>query len=309
MRNVELVIAPKDSPRHRVLVSGRALVAPDGANLGAVVSMHDITERKHLEQELRAALEQAQAANRATSQFLTMMSHELRTPMQAVVGYADLLLAGGENSLTPEQVDDVQTIRRGAERMMALVSQMLDLSRLEAGRMELAIGPINLGEIIAQVRQEVAPQAAARGLQLHIDVPADLLVALGDRMGVHQILLNLAGNAANFTQQGFVRITARATTEEIAVAVSDTGMGIAAEALPHIFEEFRQADNGMTRRHEGAGLGLAIARMLAEQMDGRITVSSQPGVGSTFTLHLPLASSTAPAGGDEDMVPSPPPAG
>jgi PAS domain S-box-containing protein len=256
---------------------------------GFVVNSRDITERKRRDEQLRAALEAAQAGNRAQRQFLAMMSHELRTPMQAVLGYADLLLAGGDDSLTPEQVEDVQTIRRGAERMMALVSQMLDLSRLEAGRMELSSGPVDLGKIIAQVRQDLAPHAETKGLELHIDLPLDLPPVLGDPGGVHQILLNLAGNAVKFTEEGTVHITGRVTEAGVAVAVSDTGIGIAAAALPQIFEEFRQVDGGMTRRHDGAGLGLAIAKVLAEQMGGRICVESRPDVGSTFTLHLPAS--------------------
>ena len=142
-----------------------------GERRGAVSVVRDITARKQVERELQAALGAAHVGIRAQGQFLAMMSHELRTPMQAVLGYADILLAGGEGSLTPQQVEDVQAIRRGAERMMALVTQMLDLSRLEAGRMELATGPVDLGTIIAQVRQDVAPQAASKGLDLRIDLP------------------------------------------------------------------------------------------------------------------------------------------
>jgi PAS domain S-box-containing protein len=256
---------------------------------GIVVNSRDVTERKRRDEELQQALMAAQAGNQAQRQFLTMMTHELRSPMQAVLGYADLLLAGGDGSLTPEQVADVQTIRRGAERMMTLVTQMLDLSRLEAGRMELSSGPVDLGTIIAQVRQDLAPQAASKGLDLDIALPPDLPAVLGDPVGIHQILLNLAGNAVKFTPAGAVRITASSTDAGVAVAVSDTGIGIAAAALPQIFEEFRQVDSGMTRRHDGAGLGLAIAKVLAEQMGGRIAVESQIGVGSTFTLHLPAA--------------------
>ena len=258
----------------------------------AVAVVREVTERKQRDEELRAALHAAQSANRAKTLFLRMMSHELRTPMQAVLGYADLLLSGGSGSLTREQVEDVQTIRRGAERMMALVSRMLDLSRLEAGRMELTSGLVDLGAILAQVRDDVAPQATTKGLALHIELPAELPPVWGDAMGIHQILLNLAGNAVKFTQAGSVCITARTTGDAVAVAVSDTGIGIPVEALPSIFEEFHQIDGGMARRHEGAGLGLAIAKMLAEQMGGRINVESCPAVGSTFTLHLPLCGET-----------------
>ena len=253
---------------------------------GLSVFFHDITHRKRVDEELRSALTAAHAANRATRQFLTMMSHELRTPMQAVMGYAELLLAGPEGSLTPEQTEDVQTIRRGATRLVHLVTQMLDLSRLEAGQIELQAEPVALAPIIEEVRRDMTSQAAAKGLALISALPAELPPVLGDEMGVHLILLNLVSNAVKFTEEGEVRISAQATDGEVAITVRDTGIGIAAEVLPHIFEEFRQAEGGMTRRYEGAGLGLTIARLFAELMGGRITVESQLGHGSTFTLRL-----------------------
>ena len=256
--------------------------------------VRDITDRKRLEQERRDALEAAQAAHRASSQLLAMLSHELRTPMQAVLGYAELLLAGPSGSLTPEQAEDVRLIQRAAGRLVGFVKQMLDLSRLEAGQMGLKREPVDLAEVIEEVRQEVAPQAADKALALHGDLPPDFPPALGDGMGVHQILLNLVGNAVKFTEAGEVRIVALAVDACVEVAVSDTGIGIAAESLSDIFEEFRQADRGTTRRYDGAGLGLAIARRLAEQQGGGITVASRPGRGSTFTLRLPIAARPTP---------------
>ena len=259
-----------------------------------VTVVRDITDRKRLEQERRDALEAAQAAHRASSQLLAMLSNELRTPMQAVLGYAELLLAGPSGSLTPEQAEDVRLIQRAAGRLVGFVKQMLDLSRLEAGQMGLKREPVDLAEVIEEVRQEVAPQAADKALALHGDLPPDFPPALGDGMGVHQILLNLVGNAVKFTEAGEVRIVALAVDACVEVAVSDTGIGIAAESLSDIFEEFRQADRGTTRRYDGAGLGLAIARRLAEQQGGGITVASRPGRGSTFTLRLPIAARPTP---------------
>jgi signal transduction histidine kinase len=263
-------------------------VRNDAGEIGAWQGiLLDVSERVRLEQELRQALEAAQAANRARSHFLAMMSHELRTPMQAVLGYADLLLIEPEGSLTTRQLEDIHYIRQGAGRMISLVGQMLDLSRLEAGRLELAIESVDLGKIIEQVRQDVAPQAAAKGVALSSDLPPLLPPLRGDPLRLHQILLNLAGNAVKFTEQGTVTIAAVDTGPTVDVAVSDTGIGIASDILPHVFEEFRQADSGMTRRHTGAGLGLAIAKRLAEQHGGLISAVSVPNEGSTFTLHLP----------------------
>jgi PAS domain S-box-containing protein len=258
-----------------------------GLTTGVSTITRDITERKQFEQELQAALEAAQAATRAKSLFLAMMSHELRTPLQAVLGYADLLLRGAEGSLTDEQVEDVGYIRGGGSRMIALIDQLLDLSRMEAGRLDIAEVPVDLVEIIEQVRQDVAPQSAAKSLDLNIDLPPSLPLVVGDPDRLRQILLNLAGNAVKFTDEGSVRITACTTDGGVDVDVSDSGIGITAEALPMVFEEFRQVDGSMTRRHGGAGLGLAIAHKLARQMGGSITVVSRYGTGSTFTLHLP----------------------
>jgi two-component system sensor histidine kinase/response regulator len=260
-----------------------------GETIGVSTITRDITERKRFEQELQEALEAAQAATRTKSLFLAMMSHELRTPLQAVLGYADLLLLGPEASLTPEQREDLSYIHSGASRMVELIEHLLDLSRMEAGRLELAAEPVDLAEIIEQVRQDVAPQAAAKALAVQIDAPASLPPALGDPDRLRQILLNLAGNAVKFTEQGTVCIRAREAGDGISLAVIDTGIGISPEALPYIFEEFRQVDGSLTRRYGGAGLGLAIARRLAEQMGGNLTVVSTPGSGSTFTLRMPAA--------------------
>ena len=269
------------------------LVAAGPDEVVAVV--RDITDRKRLECELRDAVASAQAASRATSQLLDMMSHELRTPMQAVMGYAELLLAGPKGSLTAEQSEDVRCIHQGATRLVGFVKQMLDLSRLEAGQMGLKSEPVDLPQIVDEVRQNVAPQAAEKSLRLHVDLPQDLPPVLGDAMGIHQILLNLVGNAVKFTDRGAVRISARVVADRVEIEVNDTGIGIAADALPHIFEEFHQADSGTTRRYDGAGLGLAIARRLAEQQAGEIRVTSQFGVGSIFTLQLSIALSPVAA--------------
>lgn len=260
----------------------RAFPSPRGLS----VSLHDVSKWKLLEQELRNALADANTAHRATSEFLAMMSHELRTPMQAVLGYADLLIAGTENTLTADQIEDVRCIQQGGKRMIALIDQMLELSRLQAGRLDLTIEEVDLRMVIDQVRQDIVPLAAAKGLDLSFDVPPSLPLVQGDSARLRQILLNLAANAVKFTARGWVRIGARLTPEHIEIAVSDTGIGIPEQALGHIFEEFRQADSSTTRRFGGAGLGLAIARKLAEQQGGHISVVSKPNVGSTFTLHL-----------------------
>ena len=270
----------------REVESRVSFIEIDGRREGLVSAIRDVTERKQLEHDLRLALDAANAATRSKSQFLAMMSHELRTPLQAVLGYTDFLLLGAEDTLVPEQREDLGHIHRGGIRMLALIEQLLDLSRLEAGRMDLMQELVDLQEIIDQVRPDIAPQAMAKGLELSITLPAALPLVLGDAGRLRQVLLNLADNAIKFTDQGAVSISAHSSGNSVSVAVRDTGIGITAEALPMVFEEFRQVDSSMTRRYGGAGLGLAIAKRLVEQMGGSITVESQPDHGSTFTVHL-----------------------
>jgi PAS domain S-box-containing protein len=274
-------------------VEGRTgFIEVDGEHAIMVSAIRDVTDRKRLEHDLREALQGAEAAAQSKSLFLAMMSHELRTPLQAVLGYSDLLLLGPEGSLTPAQRADLGYIRDGAIRMTGLIDDLLDLSRMEVGQLDLAKEPVDLAVTIEQVRQDIAPQVGAKGLDLSIAIPPALPPVSGDPARLRQILLNLAANAVKFTDAGAVQITARVADEEVQIDVSDTGIGIAAEDLPAIFEEFHQVDGSMSRRQGGAGLGQAIAQRLAEQMDGSITVISQPGSGSTFTLHLPVAVNT-----------------
>lgn len=256
---------------------------------GVAIYLRDISASKALERELREALAAAHAANHASNVFLGMMSHELRTPLQAVLGYSDLLLAGPAGSLSSEQAEDVRCIHQAASRLIQLIDQLLDLSRLQAGRLSLAMEPVQVAQVVEQVRQDIAPQAAAKALLLEFEVPSTLPPVLADFGRLRQILLNLVGNGVKFTHHGSVRIAARTTRAGVEIAVSDTGIGIPEHALSHIFEEFHQADPSTTRRYGGAGLGLAIARRLVEEQGGQISVSSRPGAGSTFIVNLPVA--------------------
>jgi PAS domain S-box-containing protein len=260
-----------------------------GTPLYYIGQIEDITARVWAEEDLRAALDDAQAANRAKGAFLNMMSHELRTPLQATLGYSEFLLSAPEETLTPEQRQDIGYIHQASQRMIAMVNQLLDLSRMDADRLNLDVEPVDLAEVVEQVRQDVAPQAAEKGIELRIDLPASLPPILGDEERIRQVLLNLVGNAVKFTHAGHVSVTAtRTATGVVETVVSDTGEGIAAEALPYIFDEFRQGDSRLSRRFGGVGLGLAISRKLVTQMGGRIEASSEPGVGSTFRVYLPM---------------------
>ncbi|HEX5497958.1 MAG TPA: PAS domain S-box protein, partial [Thermomicrobiales bacterium] len=267
-----------------------------GQPVHIVSQMQDVTARKEAETALRAAKETAEEASRLKSQFLATMSHELRTPLQSIIGYADLLLQGMDGALTDDQTDDVAAIERGARRLLELINDVLDLSRIEAGQLHLEPMAVDLAAIVEQTLADVRLQAAAKRLSLVVSLPTDLPPLRADPVRLRQILLNLVGNAVKFTAEGGVTVSAQPTAAGVAVAVADTGIGIAPDALPHIFDEFRQADGSMTRRYGGSGLGLAIANRLVRLHRGAIAVESAPGVGSIFTVTLPCHADAPRAG-------------
>ena len=254
-----------------------------------VAIVRDVTERARAETELRAAKEAAEKASQLKSDFLSTMSHELRTPLTSIAGYSEFLQRSP--GLNPEQMEDVNQISRSAHHLLGLISDVLDLSRIEAGATSLRVEPVLVAAVIEEALAQLLPQITAKHLRVVTTVPAALTVR-ADRQRLRQILLNLVGNAVKFTDHGMVSIDGVTTPRGIEVAVTDTGLGIAPETLPRIFDEFRQADSSMTRRFGGAGLGLAIAKQLAELHGGQISVSSEVGFGSTFTLHLPATPQT-----------------
>lgn len=249
--------------------------------------MIDITERKRAEDELRAAKEAAEEASRLKSTFLSMATHELRTPLTIISGYVELLAESARSHLTPEEQDYLVVAQSGAATLAGLVDDLLDLARIEAGRMELQLREVNVREAMERVRGLVHGQAVAKGLTLRIDIDDDVPTIAADLNRLAQILLNLFANAIKFTNDGSIVATVRTRNIGVEITIADTGIGISPEALPRIFDEFRQEDSGTTRRFGGSGLGLAIVKRLVEMQEGTVAAESQVGVGSRFTVWFP----------------------
>ncbi len=274
-----------------IWVRDEATVLRDGA--GNPVSwqgyMQDVTAQVAATERLREARDAAEEANRAKGVFLSTISHELRTPLNGIIGYAHLLLDGYSGELSEQQQADVQQIAKSGDHLLALIGELLDLSRIDSGEVQLATSVIDMPPVIEEAMRLTQPLAAQVGLTLSASVADGLPPVLGDAMRVQQILVNLIGNAIKFTPNGTVKVTAERHDEQVVIQVTDTGIGIAAEHLGSIFEPFRQVDSAPTRKHGGSGLGLPISRRLARLMGGDVTVTSTVGTGSTFTLSLPAA--------------------
>ncbi len=246
----------------------------------------DIAQQNELLRRQAIELEQASALK---SQFLANMSHEFRTPLNAMLGYTSMLLQGVAGPLDGPIRRQLSRIESNGRHLLTIINEILDISRIEAGRMPLQMSKVRVPELIAEVRAELEPIILRSKLAITIDVPKDLPLLLSDRQKVKQILLNLLSNALKFTHQGGVTVSAIPHPRErtLHLAVSDSGIGIAPADQEKIFEDFRQLDNTPTRPYGGTGLGLSICRRLAQMLDGRIAVQSEPGQGSTFTLILP----------------------
>jgi signal transduction histidine kinase len=230
-----------------------------------------------------------QISSRFKSEFLAKMSHELRTPLTAILGFAEVLLQGMDGDLEPKQAEDMGLIYHAGETLLALVNEILDISRIEAGMMPLTIETVDVAEVSSQVIDRLRPIAHNKGVALIGEVSPLAISVLADPARLRQVLTNLVSNAIKFTSEGSVAIRAKVSGSVVEVAVADTGIGIAPEAQDRIFDEFRQADDTIAAKYGGTGLGLSIARQLIELQGGRMGVESSPGHGSRFWFTLPLA--------------------
>ncbi|CAN5358413.1 hypothetical protein BH11ARM2_BH11ARM2_13010 [soil metagenome] len=258
-----------------------------GRTAGVVVAIRDVTERRKFETELKEARDAAETANRTKSQFLANMSHELRTPLNAIIGYSEMLQEDAEESGRDSEVSDLRKIGGAGKHLLTLINDVLDLSKIEAGKMDLYNETFFVGEIVRDVAGTVESLIAKRNNRLELEIPTDTGEMTGDLTKVRQALFNLLSNAAKFTENGVIRIQALATEERVTFRVSDSGIGMTEEQMGRLFQSFSQADASTTRKYGGTGLGLAITKRFIEMMGGSITVQSESGTGTTFTFELP----------------------
>ena len=319
------------------VVSGKILNRR-GEPLAIVSVLHDLTEQvenerlyeelktssSQLEDRIKAATadlaeqntrlqwqsRELEKANRLKSEFLASMSHELRTPINALIGYASLMLDRIYGDLTPRQEEGLNRIQGAAQHLLALINDILDLAKIEAGRMPLHLDDVTLGDIMTEITQQIEPMVKKKNLTLNVEMPSRDLTLHTDRTKVKQILLNLLSNAVKFTHQGGIWVTISRDEADLRFDVRDTGIGIRESDLDSIWEDFRQVDQSRTREFGGTGLGLSITRKLVDALGGHVFAESVYGKGSTFTVVLPITSIVRPDDPPRvvDEVPPPPPA-
>jgi PAS domain S-box-containing protein len=263
------------------------------ANSGRLyaATFHDLTRRKQAEEELRSARDAAEASNQAKSQFLANMSHELRTPLTAIIGYTEMLQEELSDREQSDLLPDVEQVYAQSKHLLALINDLLDMSKIEAGKVALYLETFELGQMLRDIATTIAPLVARNSNRFEMEAPDDLGMMQTDLTRLRQCLLNLLSNACKFTENGVVRLSVKRSTiagsDWITFVVSDSGIGMTLEQLRKIFEAFTQADLSTTRKYGGTGLGLAITRRLCQLMGGEVRATSKRGQGSSFTMMLP----------------------
>jgi signal transduction histidine kinase len=278
----------KDGREFPVEISLSPLETEEGTLV--ISSIRDITERKRFEETLQAQNVELERASRAKDRFLASMSHELRTPLNAIIGFTGTLLMRLAGPLTPDQERQLRTVQTSGNHLLSLINDLLDLAKIESGKVTLRYEPVNSRELLEEIVVSLRPAAEAKGIDLFIDTAAAQLTVHTDRRALHQILLNLVSNAIKFTPSGSVRLQTRVDGLDAGALaefrVVDTGSGIREEDRDKLFQAFSQVDVSSEVRLEGSGLGLHLSQKLAELISGRITLESEFGKGSAFRLTL-----------------------
>ena len=280
-----------DGAIRRVSIAASSWTGPDGTPLGHLIVAVDMTDQVAALEEATSARENAERANAAKSQFLANVSHEIRTPMSAILGYADALLDPATSDV--ERDECVRVIRRNGNHLLGIINDILDISKIEAGRMTVECIEVRPVQLIDDVVALIRGRMLAKGLDLRVEADASAsTLVVTDPLRVRQVLMNLVANSIKFTESGSVSIRARVTAEgdsgELEFIVSDTGIGMSKEQVDRLFRSFEQGDASTSRKFGGTGLGLAISHKLVELLGGSIEVMSEIGVGSTFTIHIPI---------------------
>ena len=297
--SVELRLRCKDNHYKWILCRGTVVARDKKGQATRMIGIHsDITQQKEVQSNLTEAREEAEDANRAKSQFLSSMSHELRTPMNAIMGFGQLLTMDKNSGLTETQIDFANEIVKAGQHLLKLINEVLDLARIEAGRIDLSIESVGLGDVVAEALQLILPLAQKRGIEIHvkqnnIDVELEQLLSMvntirADRTRLKQVLLNILSNAVKYNREnGQIILSCQHTDDnQTRINITDTGMGIAREKQSQLFTAFSRLDADKTNI-EGTGIGLVITKNIVELMGGRIGVQSEPGKGSTFWFELP----------------------